>query len=145
MSVIPRALLVSFVPVSVICAQEACPRAFLPAYAHNDYENERPLADALGLGYRGVEVDVFLLDSVLRVDHDAKSARRRKPFESVYLAPLRALVGRCGHLTADHRPFLVAIELKERSEETFDSLSALLSRYSDLFAESFAPRLQRSQ
>lgn len=36
----------------------------LPAYAHNDYLIDRPLVDALALGYRGVEADVFLVDGV---------------------------------------------------------------------------------
>lgn len=33
-------------------------QSLLPAYAHNDYRNERPLHDAVELGYRGVEVDL---------------------------------------------------------------------------------------
>ena len=34
----------------------------LLAYAHNDYRNPRPLRDALSLGYRGVEADLFRVD-----------------------------------------------------------------------------------
>jgi hypothetical protein len=56
-------------------AQPACPRGELPAYAHNDYRNARPLEDALSMGFRGVEVDLVLVDGVLRVGHD----RRGRP------------------------------------------------------------------
>ena len=47
------------------------PDTLLPAYAHNDYRNARPLLDALELGFRGVEVDYFLVDTELRVGHVA--------------------------------------------------------------------------
>ena len=42
-------------------AQSGCTRGTLPAYAHNDYANARPLTDALSLGFRGAEADVFLV------------------------------------------------------------------------------------
>ncbi|HYW30951.1 MAG TPA: hypothetical protein VE869_05535 [Gemmatimonas sp.] len=108
---------------------QSCPRGVLPAYSHNDYENARPLADALALGYRGVEADVFLVDGVLRVGHDRRRARRSASLEALYLLPLHALVSRCGHLTSDSVPFLLTIEVKESSEATHDSLVALLRRY----------------
>src|SRR5688572_2079013 len=90
----------------------ACPRAARPAYAHNDYLNERPLLDALAAGMRGVEADVFLVNGVLRVGHDRDQARGAARFDSLYLAPLHDLVARCGALTEDGRPFLLTVEIK---------------------------------
>jgi len=113
--------------------QPDCPRGTLPAYAHNDYINTRPLHDALSLGYKGVEADVFLVEGVLRLGHDRKAAARGAAFEAQYLAPLRSLVARCGTLTADARGFLLNVELKEVSPSTFDTLVVLLARYADLF------------
>jgi hypothetical protein len=113
-------------------AQSACPRGTLPAYAHNDYENARPLTDALTLGFRGAEADVFLVGGVLRVGHDRRAARVGASLEALYLAPLQALVARCGQLTADGRPFFLALELKEASAAAYDSLVALLGRYRPL-------------
>jgi hypothetical protein len=46
------------------------PLTLIPAYAHNDYQNARPLSDALDLGFRGVEVDYVLIDGELRVGHE---------------------------------------------------------------------------
>jgi hypothetical protein len=40
------------------------------AHAHNDYEHERPLHDALGHGFKSVEADVWLVDGELVVSHD---------------------------------------------------------------------------
>lgn len=114
-------------------AQGHCPRADLPAYAHNDYANRRPLADALALGYRGAEADVFLVGGVLRLGHDRPGARRGGALESHYVAPLHQLVARCGTLTPDRAPFLLAVELKEESRASYDSLVALLARYPALF------------
>jgi len=106
----------------------------LPVYAHNDYENRRPLHEALERGLRGVEVDLFLVDGVLRVGHDRGKARRGATLETLYLAPLDSLVAICNALTVDSRPFLLAIELKQSSAAAYDSLGRLIRRHRRLFA-----------
>jgi hypothetical protein len=111
-----------------------CPRGSLPAYSHNDYWNTRPLHDALSLGYKGVEADVFLVDGKLQVGHERRAAARDGTLEKDYLAPLREIVARCGNLTADGEPFLLDLEIKEESKPTFDTLVAVLSRYPELFS-----------
>jgi hypothetical protein len=121
---------------AVAPAQSECPRGTLPAYAHNDYENARPLTDALTLGFVGAEADVFFVDGALRVGHDRRAARRGGTLEALYLAPLQALVARCTRLTADGRPFLLAVELKEESAAAHDSLLALFNRYRRLLEDS---------
>ena len=123
---------------TVLPGQSECPRGRLPAYAHNDYENARPLIDALTLGFVGAEADVFLVDGELRVGHDRKAARTGGTLEALYLVPLQALVARCTRLTADGRPFLLAVELKEESVAVHDSLLALLGRYRRLLEDSSA-------
>lgn len=118
---------------AVVQAQQPCPTSTLHAYAHNDYENSEPFTLAAALGYRGVEADVFLVDGILRLGHDRSAARRGRPFEQVYLEPLRDVATRCGPLTPDGRGFFLAVEIKETSLGTFDSLIAVLHRYPDLF------------
>lgn len=115
-------------------ARPDCPRGNLPAYAHNDYLNEHPLYGALSFGYKGVEADVFLVHGTLQLGHERREAEKDGTLEALYLAPLRALVARCGTLTADGQPFLLTLEIKEESRPTFDTLVAVLSRYSDLFS-----------
>lgn len=112
-----------------LAAQETCPSGALPAYAHNDYANPRPLHEAVERGFRGVEADVFLVADAVRVGHDRRAARRGGTLQALYLEPLRALVARCGRLTADGQPFLLTIEIKERSRPTYDPLVGLLRRY----------------
>ena len=105
----------------------------LPAYAHNDYANPHPLYDALELGFRGVEADILLRGGELRVAHDASATRPGRSLEALYLRPLRAIVRQCGHIIPRSTPFLLNVELKERSRAGYDSLIALLERYTDLF------------
>jgi hypothetical protein len=126
--------LLELVAPFALVAQSPCPRGALPSYAHNDYENERPLTNALTLGFRGAEADVFLVGGVLRVGHDRRAARKGRSLEELYLAPLQALVARCGKLTADDGTFFLALEVKETSAATHDSLVALLGRYHELLA-----------
>ncbi|SNR67941.1 phosphatidylinositol-specific phospholipase C/glycerophosphodiester phosphodiesterase family protein [Blastococcus mobilis] len=58
------------------------------AHAHNDYEHDRPLADALDHGFTSVEADVWLVDGELRVAHDLEDTRAGATLQSLYLDPL---------------------------------------------------------
>ena len=115
---------------------DGCTPVGLPAYSHNDYENSRPLADAVENGFRGVEADVFLVDGLLRLGHDRRAAQRGRDFEEVYLKPLRERISRCGALISDGTPFLLAVELKEDSPAAYARLLVILDRYRDLIIPS---------
>ena len=107
----------------------------VPAYAHNDYENPRPLHHALALGFRGVEADLVLRGGELRVAHSGAESKAGHTLETMYLRPLRAILYQCGRVLSPATTFLLNLELKERSRAAYDSLLALLQRYSDLFEE----------
>ena len=56
------------------------PTEQIPGHAHNDYVHRQPLHDALALGYRSVEVDIFLKDGGrLLVGHSSPHARPLTP------------------------------------------------------------------
>src|SRR5262245_38461023 len=59
------------------------------AHAHNDYEHQRPLLDALDQGFCSVEADVWLVDGQLRVAHDLKDAQPERKLQKLDLDPLR--------------------------------------------------------
>jgi len=105
----------------------------LPAYSHNDYENPRPLQEAVELGFRGVEADVIYRGGELRVAHEPALARPGRTLERLYLQPLRGIVQQCGRVVGSATSFLLNVELKERSQTGYDSLLAVLNRYPDLF------------
>jgi glycerophosphoryl diester phosphodiesterase len=104
----------------------------LPAYAHNDYENETPLSDAIELGYRGVEADFYLLDGELLVAHDQGDVVSGRSLESLYLAPLRERIERLGSVHGDGSQFYLNIEAKEDGPESYQALRNQLSRYEDI-------------
>lgn len=58
------------------------------AHAHNDYEHDRPLFDALDHGFTSVEADVWLVDGELRVAHDLVDTEPGRTLRSLYLRPL---------------------------------------------------------
>lgn len=116
-------------PRDVVLDELSCSRGHLPAYAHNDYQNRRPLFDALSLGYRGVEADVFLVDGVLRVGHTRGLAEKGGSLEALYLFPIRSLISRCGLLSLAPTGFLLTVELKQKSPQAYQALLSLLKRY----------------
>ena len=82
----------------ILMASSSCtsrPRPVIPlirAYAHNDYNHKRPLADALDCGFCSVEADIFLVDGKLLVAHKQEEVRPERTLEALYLAPLRRRV-----------------------------------------------------
>ena len=84
--------------------------------------------DAVALGYRGVEADVFLIDGVLRVGHSKSEARERGTFEALYVRPLERMNEWCVP-PRSRTPFLFFVELKQSSRDAYDSLVNVLARH----------------
>jgi hypothetical protein len=106
------------------------PRPVMPmtaAHSHNDYERRRPLLDALALGYRSVEADIWLRDSELWVSHKGRSFVGT--LRELYLDPLQDRVDRLGSVHGDGEPFLLWLDLKSGEEEFVLELRHLLARY----------------
>ena len=59
--------------------------------SHNDYEQPRPLLDALAAGINYIEVDVALQNGELYVTHTIEEINTQNTFEALYLKPLREL------------------------------------------------------
>lgn len=112
---------------------DACRAPLLPAYAHNDYRNRQPLLEALALGYRGAEADLFRVGTELVVGHDRRGLRPSDTLARLYLEPLRRRLAACGHVLADSTPFHLNIELKEPDAEAFRLLLRELAAHDDLF------------
>ncbi|MDH4350152.1 MAG: hypothetical protein OEW56_03265 [Gemmatimonadota bacterium] len=104
----------------------------LPAYAHNDYQNARPLFDALALGYQGVEADFHLVRGQLLVAHDRHDVQPDRTLAALYLQPLQAWVARCGRILPDGKPLLLNIEAKTSGIEAYRALVQVLRRYRDI-------------
>lgn len=102
------------------------------AHAHNDYEHDRPLLDALGYGFTSIEVDIHLVDGELYVAHDPpERKRRRRTLRKLYLDPLKKRVGKNGgEVYAGYEgPFYLMIDIKTEAETTYQVLRNQLEAY----------------
>ncbi|MCA9185407.1 MAG: phosphatidylinositol-specific phospholipase C/glycerophosphodiester phosphodiesterase family protein [Planctomycetales bacterium] len=123
------------------------------AHSHNDYYHERPLLDALQLGFTSIEADVFLVDGQLLVGHGRLELRRERTLEELYLKPLKKFVNErksftTGQTSADegstsekdaseaaapNMPKIwLLVDIKQDGVEAYAVLDRLLSQYADL-------------
>jgi hypothetical protein len=96
-------------------------RPLARAHAHNDYEHERPLFDALSHGFTSVEADVYLVDGELLVAHDPEDVVPGRTLQSLYLDPL-------AH-RAHPRPLQLLVDIKNTGAATYTELDRVLRSY----------------
>jgi glycerophosphoryl diester phosphodiesterase len=106
------------------------------AHAHNDYEHQRPLLDALEHGFCSVEADVHLVDGRLLVAHDADKVNPQRTLEALYLEPLRArIIENKGRVHPKGPPFLLLIDIKTDAEASYAALQPVLHRYRQILTQ----------
>jgi len=109
------------------------------AHAHNDYEHDRPLYDALDHGFNSVEADVLLVDDDLYVAHNAREVTPDKTLRLLYLEPLKKrIMKNCGRVYPKGPQFTLLIDIKTGAVETYRALDRILAEYRDIFT-SFGP------
>jgi len=102
----------------------------LRAHAHNDYEHERPLLDALNYGFISIEADIHLVGDTLYIAHDPDDVVPGRTLERLYLKPLLDLSeAREGHIYPNGPPLLLLIDIKTEAQATYRALQPLLRRY----------------
>jgi glycerophosphoryl diester phosphodiesterase len=110
--------------------QQDAPRPLTQAHAHNDYEHERPLLDALAHGFCSIEADIHLQGGQILVAHDAEDVRPDRTLEDLYLKPLADQVQKNGgRVYRDGPSVTLLIDIKTGGEETYRALRPLLEKY----------------
>ena len=113
------------------------------AHAHNDFEHERPLRDALAHGFTSVEVDVWLVGGQVLVGHDRDDVTRDRSLERLYLAPLEALRKSRGTVYPDwDGRFQLLVDVKSRARATYAALETALGHHPRLMTSSTAGRTE---
>lgn len=114
------------------------------AHAHNDYEHERPLLDALDHGFTSVEADVWLVDGELLVAHDEWEVDPDRTLESLYLDPLRDIVHDNGGSVYPgwDGSVQLLIDIKNTGEATYAEVDRTLRRYQDMMTRYLGDRVQ---
>lgn len=101
------------------------------AHAHNDYEHDRPLLDALDHGFASVEADVYLVDGELRVGHDPEDLVAGRTLQSLYLDPLAQRV-RAGHghvYPRSRQQLQLLVDIKNNGVATYTEIDRVLRTY----------------
>jgi hypothetical protein len=114
------------------------------AHAHNDYEHERPLNDALSHGFTSVEADVWLVDGELLVAHDLVDVDPAKTLESLYLDPLEDLTrGRDRSVYPGWDGSLqLLIDIKSDGESTYAAVDEALAEHERMMTRSVHGRVR---
>ncbi|MDN5204951.1 phosphatidylinositol-specific phospholipase C/glycerophosphodiester phosphodiesterase family protein [Fulvivirgaceae bacterium BMA10] len=105
------------------------------AHAHNDYENPRPLKDAIELGFASIEVDVHLIGKDLYVSHKRPLVRNKtKTLRKLYLDPLKSIYDQNnGRIYKDPKsPLYLMIDIKSENEKSYVVLKEQLEEYKEL-------------
>lgn len=125
----------------VLCTTLSCSRKnaekeiYYNAFSHNDYTRERPLADAMELGFNCVEADLHLIDGKLYVAHDyPQDMTGVKQFEKLYIAPLYQEFRKNGGkiYPGSKSPFLLMVDFKEHGDSCYAVLKPILERYKEM-------------
>jgi hypothetical protein len=109
-------------------------------HSHNDYWRPHPLYDALQLGFKSVEADVFLIDNTLQVGHEPAALRRANTLQSLYLDPLRQLQQTQGGFYTQPGELWLFVDFKNDGPATYARLRQVLARYRDLLSTPSHPR-----
>ncbi len=100
------------------------------AHAHNDYDHERPLFDALECGIASVEADIYAVEGKLLVAHRSSELNPTRTLQSLYLDPLAEMVRRNqGRVFPQSPEFTLLIDIKSDAEPTYQLLREVLLQY----------------
>jgi hypothetical protein len=107
----------------------------ITAHAHNDYEHEHPLWDALHYGFSSIEADVHLVDRIFYVAHDVEDISPERTLRSLYLDPLLSLVkNNKGCVFPDGSGILLLVDMKTEGADCWPALKRLLLEYGEMLS-----------
>ncbi|MEY4689688.1 MAG: hypothetical protein RIT19_13 [Verrucomicrobiota bacterium] len=103
------------------------------AHSHNDYEQRRPLLEALDHGFCSVEADVYLVDGRLWVAHDRKDLKADRTLKSLYLDPLAERVRNRTGIFADPKTrLMLLVDVKGQGAQVYERLKTELAPYAPM-------------
>ncbi len=115
--------------IAAFAAENAAVTPLAQAHAHNDYEHDRPLLDALDHGFSSVEADIYLVDGALLVAHNRRDVKPERTLQRLYLDPLRERVqANGGSVYPGGKPFFLLIDIKTDGEAAYAVLDKAVDR-----------------
>lgn len=130
------AALPALVAFGAVAAESEPVTPLVNAHAHNDYEHDRPLLDALDHGFCSVEADIHLVDGQLLVAHDREDVKPDRTLEALYLDPLRKRAKANGGRVYPNGPrFILLVDIKGSGIPAYNVLKRVLGQYADILTE----------
>ncbi len=128
-----RAVCLLIISCTVLRGQST---ALIHGHSHNDYKQDEPLIEALELGFKSIEVDVFWHRDSIRVAHTRLGLPFAPSLDMLYLRPLvKYLEERSKAYSKNESPLVLMIDLKrdrgllcQRLEQLFLPYRHLLCR-----------------
>jgi hypothetical protein len=104
---------------------------FTPGHSHNDYENDRPLENALENHFKSIEVDVYLIEDELIVSHNYPDPKNTNTLETQYLEPLsKKILENNGKIFKGQKePLFLLVDIKSPALGTYEALKFKLLPY----------------
>ncbi len=108
-------------------------RPLTQAHSHNDYEQKRPLLEALDHGFCSVEADVYLVEGQLWVAHERKDLKPDRTLKSLYLEPLAERVrNRVGIFADPKARLMLLVDVKGQGPQVYERLKTELAPYAPM-------------
>lgn len=126
----------------LFCLLVACPVwGQIMIHSHNDYDNVRPLWNALDNKVNSIEADVVFAKGTLIVTHSEKEIRRKKTLSALYLDPIIELFKKNNGQIAADKDYRIAlmIDIKKDTKEVMQELIRLVAPYRNIFDRSVNP------
>jgi hypothetical protein len=99
-------------------------------HAHNDYEHDRPLFDALDNRFKSIEADVYSVGDSLFVAHDFDQIKPGRTLRQLYLEPLRKEIRKNkGSVYGSGEEVILLIDIKDDGSRTYRLLHEILQDY----------------
>ena len=130
-----KAVSVLIAATGLICGARGEFKPLLNTHSHNDYEQKRPLAEALDQGFCSVEADIYLIDGQLLVAHNREDVRPERTLQKMYLDPLRARIRERGGIYPGDPFFILLIDVKSEAGPTYLALEKVLENYRDVLSQ----------
>jgi hypothetical protein len=125
------------ISILILCYLLPAQQILDSGHSHNDYTHTHPLYDALGYGYKSIEIDVWLHNGKLVVDHNGTGLDNKKDIEELYLLPIIERV-KAHHgwvYDGDTTPTIFMVEFKNDAEACYVKLKELIEKHKGLFCD----------
>lgn len=94
----------------------------LPMHAHNDYEHDSPLFEAVEAGASSVEADIYLVNGQVLVAHELDETTPERTLASLYIDPLVELISSGWGGDSSRKHLYLFIDFKQQSLPLFEAV-----------------------